>query len=170
MIFVEKLARALRWTAMAGLLAMMAITVVDIAMRNMLNQLVNGSVELVSLTIVVVVFLALPETLLRDEQITVDAIDQFVSPRWVAILRASGAVGMLVMFATMTVRMFPQAIDTLIIGDLTTDLQISLFWFWLPILIGGSASVLALLMIVVRELRTVGRGSVLRLPRDDDAE
>ena len=170
MIYVERLARALRWAAMGGLIAMMAITAVDIAMRNVLNQLVNGSVELVSLTIVLVVFLALPETLLRDEQITVDAIDQFASPRWVAVLRASGALVMLGLFVTMIVRMVSQAADTLVIGDLTTDLKISLFWFWLPILVGTGASVLAILVVVTRELRAGVRADPARRPRGGHAD
>jgi TRAP-type C4-dicarboxylate transport system permease small subunit len=153
---VTRLARVLRWGAMFALVAMMLVTAVDISMRNALNQLVHGSVELVQLTIVLVVFLALPETFLRNEQITVDAIDQFISARWVSILRATGALLTLVLLTTMVVWMVPQAIDTLVIGDLTTDLQISLFWFWLPILIGGCASILTMLIVVRDEMRAAG--------------
>ena len=147
------LARVLRWGAMVALGGMMIVTALDISMRNTLNQLVPGSVELVELTIVLVVFLALPETFLRREQITVDAIDQFVSPRWAAILRAAAALSTLALLATMVARMFPQAIDTLVIGDLTTDLQISLFWYWLPILVGGCASILSMLAVSIAELK-----------------
>lgn len=153
MSVITWLARVLRWGAMAALIAMMIVTAVDISMRNALNQLVHGSIELVQLTLVLVVFLALPETFLRDEQIAVDAIDQFASPRWVAILRASGALLTLTLLTTMVANMFPQAIDTLVIGDLTTDLQISLFWYWLPILAGGCVSMLAVLVVSIGELR-----------------
>lgn len=140
---------------MAALVAMMLVTALDISMRNLLNELVPGSVEIICLTIVIVVFLALPETYLRSEQITVDAIDQLVPARWAAGLRAGGAFLTLLLLATMVARMFPQAADTLVIGDLTTDLQISLFWFWLPILIGGCASVLTMLVVTMAELRSV---------------
>ena len=153
MTFVTWLARVLRWGAMGALIAMMLVTALDISMRNALNQLVHGSVELVQLTIVLVVFLALPETFLRDEQITVDAVDQFAPPHWVAALRAAGALLTWVLLTTMTVRMLPQAADTLIIGDLTMDLQISLFWFWLPILVGACVSILVTLIATLRELR-----------------
>ena len=148
------LASALRWLAMAALVAMMGVTVLDIAMRNVLNQLVLGSIELVQLTIVLVVFLALPETFLRKEQITVDAIDQFVSPRVAALLRALAALATVCLMLVMLARMVPLATDTRVTGDLTTDLQISLFWFWLPILVGIGASVLTMLVVSFDELRT----------------
>lgn len=138
---------------MIALVAMMVVTAIDISMRNVLNELVPGSVEIISLMIVIVVFLALPETYLRNEHITVDAIDQLLAPRWAASLRAGGAFLTLILLATMVARMFPQAADTLVIGDLTTDLQISLFWFWLPILIGGCGSVLTMLVVAVADLR-----------------
>ena len=64
--------RALRVVAMGALVVMMAVTIVDVTMRLVLGELVLGSVEIVQLALVASVFLALPETFLRDEQITVD--------------------------------------------------------------------------------------------------
>lgn len=135
---------------MAALIVMMLVTVVDITMRLAINQLVLGSVEIVQLMIVIVVFLALPETFLRDQHIVVDAIDQFLPgsrQRW---FRLAGAILSFLVLTIMVLRMLPLAVDTLIIGDLTTDLQISLIWYWLPIVVGGAATVVALLLVVLR--------------------
>jgi hypothetical protein len=41
------------------------------------------------------------------------------------------------------------ALDTLSIGDLTSDLQFSLFWYWLPMLVGGLVSVVALVVVAL---------------------
>jgi TRAP-type C4-dicarboxylate transport system permease small subunit len=143
--------RVLRSIAMGALIVMMLVTVIDISMRLALNELVLGSVEIVEWMIVAVVFLGLPETFLRSEHITVDAIDQFVSPRAARVLRFAGSLLTLLLLVVMAGRMVPIALDTLVIGDLTTDLQKSLFWYWLPILIGGFASVVAMVLVVIKD-------------------
>src|SRR5690606_42124901 len=49
-------------------------------------------------------------------------------------------------------RMVPAALATLVIGDLTSVLGIPFIWYWLPLLIGGAAALLAQLAITVHEL------------------
>jgi hypothetical protein len=49
--------------------------------------------------------------------------------------------------------MVPPALDTLEIGDRTSDLQISLFWYWLPLVVGGAASALVMVLVVLRSVR-----------------
>jgi len=152
---VERIANALRGVSMCALIAMMLVTVVDITMRLAINQLVLGSVEIVQLSIVAVVFFALPETCLRGQHITVDVIDQFLAARTQRRFRFLGSVLTLLLLAVMAWRMVPFAFDTLVIGDLSTDLQLSLFWYWLPILVGSVSSVLTMLYVVIREYREI---------------
>jgi TRAP-type C4-dicarboxylate transport system permease small subunit len=104
---------------------------------------VLGSVELVLFAVVAVVFLALPETLRRDEQITVDVIDQYLSGAWIRRLRQIAAIIGAVLLAIMVWRTVLPAVDTLEYGDLTNDLQISFFWYWLPIVVGMTAAAVA---------------------------
>lgn len=155
MNLARNLTTFLRALAMCALVVMMLVTVVDITMRLTINQLVLGSVEIVQLCIVAVVFLALPETYLRSQHITVDAIDQFLSERSRRVLRFTGSLATLLLLGVMAWRMVPFAIDTLVIGDLSTDLQISLFWYWLPIVVGSISAVLTMLFVVVREFREI---------------
>lgn len=149
MKFATAVVRWLRYAAMLALVVMMLVTVLDIGLRLTVNELVLGSVEIVQLTLVMVVFLALPETFLRDEHITVDALDQFASPRGLRTARICAALASLGLVAVMAWRMWPPALDTLTIGDLTSDLQFSLFWYWLPMLIGALVAV-AVLVVVAR--------------------
>lgn len=138
----------LRLLAMGALVIMMSITIVDVTMRLVLNQLVLGSVEIVQLTLVAVVFLAIPETFLRDEHIAVDLIDQALSSRALAGLRFCADVVTTVFLCILAWRMVLPAFDTIEIGDRTSDLQISLFWYWLPILVGGIAAAGTMICVV----------------------
>ena len=150
---LEQLVRVLRTVAVASLAAMMLVTIVDVTMRNTINELVLGGVEIVQLTLVLTVFLALPETFLRNEHITIDLVDQLV-PAFVArALRGLGAFLTFMLVALIAWRTFPPALDTIDIGDRTSDLRIPLIWYWLPVLIGGVTSALAMALVVVRELR-----------------
>ncbi len=154
MSFIAKVMRTLRVLAMISLLSMMMVTIVDVTMRIAINELVLGTVELVQFTLVATVFLALPETFLRNEHITVDVIDQAVSPALLRFLRRLAALVTLVLVAIMAWRTIPPALDTLEIGDTTTDLQISLFWYWLPVMAGAVAAAVAAVIFVARELKT----------------
>ena len=143
---------------MIALVAMMVVTTADIAMRLVINRLILGSVEIVQLAIVATVFLALPETLLRREQITVDAIDHVLSERGRQRLLCVGSLLSFVLLMALFVYSVPQAIDTLRVGDLSTDLQFSLFWYWLPIIIGCAASVAATGAIALEDWRKLRAG------------
>jgi TRAP-type C4-dicarboxylate transport system permease small subunit len=150
MSMLDRLLIWLRRLSMAALVVMMLITIVDVSMRFFLNQLVLGSVELVQLALVCVVFLALPETFRRDQQITVDVVDQLAGPRGVALARRVGGILTIVVLAVLAWRTVPPALDTLEIGDLSSDLQMSLFWYWVPIVIGSIGALAAAIMQFVR--------------------
>ena len=140
---LDGLVAALRRLAMAALVGMMAVTVVDVGMRLIINELVLGSVEIVELMLVASVFLALPETFRANRQITVDVIDQIVGPRATRLLKRIAAVLTALVMAVMAWRVVPPALDTIVIGDETTDLQISLAWYWLPLVVGVVVAAIA---------------------------
>lgn len=154
MSVLVRAARMLRYAAMAALLLMMAVTILDVGLRVTINVLVLGSVEVVQLTLVAVVFLALPETFLRDQHITVDALDQFASARVLRIARIAAGVATCLLIWVMAWRMALPAIDTLIYGDRSNDLQMSLFWYWLPMLIGIALAAVIVLCLLLRRCRS----------------
>lgn len=147
---LDRLLTGLRRLSMAALVVMMLITIVDVSMRFFLNRLVLGSVELVQLALVCVVFLALPETFRRDQQITVDVVDQLAGPRGVQIARRVAWILTILVLAVLAWRTVPPALDTIEIGDLTSDLQISLFWYWVPIVIGSFGALAAAVLQFLR--------------------
>ena len=155
---LEQLARGLRAAAVLSLAAMMLVTIIDVTMRNTINELVLGGVEIVQLTLVLTVFLALPETFLRKEHITIDLIDQLVPAAVATTLRRAGAFLTFALITVIAWRMFLPALDTIDMGDRTSDLQIPLAWYWLPVLVGGTSSALVMMLVVVREFRPPADG------------
>lgn len=146
----------LRFGATIGLLAMMLVTIVDVTMRLTMNRLLLGSVELVELALVAAVFLALPETVLDRRHITVDVVDRWLPARGVRMLERAAAVATAGLLVVMAWRMIVPALDTLAIGDRTSDLGISHFWYWLPIVAGSAAAAAAAVVALVRTLRPAG--------------
>jgi TRAP-type C4-dicarboxylate transport system permease small subunit len=142
--------KVLRVLSMGALLVMMLVTILDVTMRLVINELVLGSVEIVQLALVASVFLALPETFLRGEHITVDVIDQVVSAGTLRWLRFAATLVTTVFVGLLAWRLIPPALDTLEVGDRTSDLQLSLFWYWLPLVVGGVAAALTMVLVLLR--------------------
>ena len=142
--------KVLRVLSMGALLVMMLVTIVDVTMRLVINELVLGSVEIVQLALIASVFLALPETFLRGEHITVDVIDQVVSAGTLRWLRFAATLVTTVFVGLLAWRLIPPALDTLEVGDRTSDLQLSLFWYWLPLVVGGVAAALTMVLVLLR--------------------
>ena len=66
-------------------------TVTDVITRNLLAKPLKGSIDLVEATLVLVVFLALPECFRHDEQVTVDVFDHMAGERIVGLLKLFGS-------------------------------------------------------------------------------
>ncbi len=116
--------------AVAGfaLVAMTLWTVVDVATRFALSKPLSGSIDLVESTLVLVVFLALPEVLRRGEQITVDVFDSLIAPRAVATLKLVGALATVVLLALLAWTGWQPLFDALQFGDRKPDLPIQVWW------------------------------------------
>ena len=123
---------------------MMLVTIVDVTMRNVLGELVLGAVELVQFALVATrLSRASRRPCCAASHITVDVIDQALSPTALHRLRRIAALATAVFVVVLAWRTIPPALDTIEIGDLTTDLGISLFWYWLPLMIGAVAGAVA---------------------------
>jgi TRAP-type C4-dicarboxylate transport system permease small subunit len=67
--------------ASAILLAMMALTVIDVVARYVLSRPVRGAFEVTELMLVVLIFAGLPLVSFADEHATMDFIDRVLGPR-----------------------------------------------------------------------------------------
>jgi len=86
--------------AAAGiLLAMMALTVVDVVARYVFSRPVRGAFEVTELMLLVLIFAGLPLVSFSDEHAVMDFIDRLLGPRGQrALLRAVDALNAAFMF------------------------------------------------------------------------
>jgi TRAP-type C4-dicarboxylate transport system permease small subunit len=147
--------RAARWfgyIAAVFLLAMMLLTVTDVALRSLFSMPIFGTFELVELCLVATIFLALPATFLREENVVVDLIDHLIPAGGIRWLRLLGLLLSLLFLATMLWRMLQPALDTLEFGDQTLSLEIPRFIHWLPILFGVTCASIVVVTLLLRDI------------------
>ena len=131
------------------LTAMLLLTVADVTLRAALNLPIRGVYELVELMLAGTFFLALPCVFLRDENILVNAIDDF-APRFVPALKRAAELLSVVVLAVMAWQGLIAARDSLEFNDVTADLALPRFWHWLALLVGVIAAGLAALAMALR--------------------
>ena len=130
---------------------MMLLTVADVAMRAVFSRPIPGMLDLIELGLACTIFVALPAVFLRDEHLVVDVIDHVAPKRVVRWLDLLGAALSAAVLAVMAWRMLPLARDMHAFGDVTADLAIPKLWYWVPVLVGVIASMLAALFFLFRK-------------------
>ncbi len=149
---LNRLCRLMTWIGAAALAIMMLGTVADVVLRAVANLPLRGTVDLVEAMLVLVVFLGLPESFLRQEQITVDVFDHVVSAPVLRVFRiaaAAASLGFLVLLAVYVVR---PMLDALEFGDRKPDLPIPIFPLMMVIEVSIVVSLIAMALITVREV------------------
>ncbi len=142
------IARVCGWLAALCVAGMMLVTVADVGLRWLANYPLRGTVEIVELLLTCSFFLALPATFLRDENIVVDVIDRWVGVRGVSVLKRVSAALAVVVLSILAWQGWIAAQDTLVFGDVTSDLSIPKIYYWIPLLIGFVGAALSALVIV----------------------
>ena len=97
----DRLSRWLSNGAAVALVAMLGITIADVALRNLFNQPILGTTEIVQMTLVYVVFLGIPETFLKRSHVTVDIADHLLSRRTIRWFDLIGSVAALALLSVM---------------------------------------------------------------------
>ncbi len=136
------------WLAAICVAGMMLVTVADVGLRWFANYPLRGTVEIVELLLTCSFFLALPATFLRDENIVVDVIDRWAGVRGVSILKRVAAALAVVVLLILAWQGWIAAQDTLVFGDVTSDLSIPKIYYWIPLLIGFVGAALSALVMV----------------------
>ncbi len=149
---LDRLCRLMTWIGAAALAVMMMGTVADVVLRAVANLPLRGTVDLVEAMLVLAVFLGLPESFLRQEQITVDIFDHVVAApvlRAFRVAAAAASLGFLVLLAVYVVR---PMLDALEFGDRKPDLPIPIFPLMVVIEVSIVVSLIAMALITVREV------------------
>ena len=150
------LARVINATSVVAalaLVAMMLVTVADVALANLLKRPIIGAYDLVESTLIISVFLGIPATFLRNGNIVVDVVDFFVSPATVRRLKFLAEVATLVFLLLLLFNMVTPALDAYKFGGKKQELGLPLWVLWVPMLLGVLLAALAVLESLVRGRR-----------------
>ena len=131
------------------LAAMLLLTVADVVLRATLNLPIRGVYDLVELLLAGTFFFALPCAFLRNENITVNSIDD-LAPRWVPALKRFGLALAVVVLAVIAWQGFIAARDAIAFNDQTADLGLSRGLHWIALLVGVIGAAIAALAMGLR--------------------
>ncbi len=156
---VTAVARFMTRVAAIFLIAMVALNVVDVGLRSGLNMPIFGTYEIVELLLAAVAFLAIPEVFLRDQHITIKLIDQVISDRAVDWMRAFGTLCAMIFAVLLAWHMIVPAMEFVEFNEISMDLEIPVIWKASLILAAFGFTILAVLVIFLRDASTaLGRG------------
>ena len=148
---LDRITRWLQGLGVAALFVMMMATVADVALRSALRSPITGVYDLVESTLVLVVFLGIPQVFLRDEQITVDILDRYVPPKLLLWMKAVAALAALVLLLLLAWHMAVPALEAYQFGDRKPDLPIPVFWLWIAMYAGIVCSIAVMVLIATRQ-------------------
>jgi len=126
------------------LAATMLLTVADVALRAISEEWrIYGVIEIVELTFACSVFLALPALFLFRKNILVNIIDGLVSMTVRHWLMVVAGLLTLIYLAFLGSQTWVTANEALRFNDQTMYIEIPIFVYWLPILLGVAGAFLA---------------------------
>lgn len=135
----------------AALFVLLGLTVVDVGGREILNRPLPGGYEISELVLLLLFFLALPATTLRDEHITVTLIDRWLPGAARHILPAFGDLLALAVLGALTPFLWRHAEGMVRYGDVTLYLQIRTAPFvYLAAFLTGLTALLSATRLVYR--------------------
>ena len=111
------------------LFAMMALTAVDLFLRNFTNASILGSVELTELLMVIVVFCSLAQCEVDNGHIRVELIMDKMGPKTRAIADVFTQSLCTILFALMSLSIFNHSANMKKYGEVTMDLGLPLYPF-----------------------------------------
>jgi TRAP-type C4-dicarboxylate transport system permease small subunit len=138
----EKLRVVQLWLAAVALIVMVSVTVADVFLRYALNRPVRGSYDLVEAMMVLFVFHGMSTAFLHRKNITIDLIDSFAPPRFVAFLVRLADVLSIVAVILFTYAMIVPAMQSYAYGEVKLDLQYPIYWLWIVALAGMAGAIL----------------------------
>ena len=152
--------RLSRGTALAGgvlLIGVMAMTVVSVFGRYLLNAPIPGDYEITELACGVAVFAFFPYCHTRNGNIVVEFFTEKLRPRHKAALEAVHNCAFTIVAGLITWRLFVGGMHKFIDGETTLYLAIPLHWAYFPALIGAVLLTVVCAVALRRRLRALRR-------------
>ena len=139
--------------AVAALAALAAVTVLDVAGRYLLNRPLLGAIEMSEFLMAILSFGGLAFAELRNGHITVDFFAGALPERARALLEAAGALLGVVFWGLVAWRATVHAVRIWEAGEVSANLMVPTWPFYLSVTVGCGLLSLALIGRVLRALR-----------------
>lgn len=123
---VDQAQRLLTWIIAAALFAMMVLQFVDVIARKLIGTSVPGTVELIELMMLGVVFAGLPLASIHCEHVVFDTFDQWLAEPWRRALSVLANLLVAVLLLGASWLVLERAGRTAAFGDVTARLGIGL--------------------------------------------
>lgn len=167
----DRFGEILVFAGMISLTVTVAVSMVDIVGRKLFAGFtITGMDDIVPLTVMTCVCLAMPLTYLREGHVGVEFLTDRLPPRALAALKFLVAILNCGFVAAIAWFAWRQAAQQVAGGIVSNTLAIPIAVFWAPLAIGLAISVLASLILIARyaALAATGRDPV-RMPAAGDA-
>lgn len=122
---LTRVAEVLSWLAMAGLLLMAIVILVDVTLRWLVNRPLVGLEDITKLLVIVVVTACFPACALKRGNVTIRFLGEGLGARAARVLDAFGAVLFLVFLTLVAWQLGRYAVGVAEMGETTWVLRIS---------------------------------------------
>ena len=150
---MKRIVTAVNTVAAIALFAMMLLTFADVVGRKLVGNSIVGAVELTELSMLVMIFLALPLASLAGEHIVFDLTDRYLPPRLLHLQMALSHVVSAGVFGGAAWLVWVKSERTYSMGDMTARLEIGLGPFHRLVAVMLLLTALVHLALIVREWR-----------------
>lgn len=150
------LSKLFLYVAYSAMIAMILVTVADVALNFFASSPIFGVYEVVQLLLVVATFPAMPETFLRGRHIVVELIDHLVSERTTELLRLFASFLTTAFLSVLAWFIWVQVEKLILDGEVTFNLEIPLAWGGLVIL----AAIVLCAAISLADSLSYARGAI----------
>lgn len=149
MRILDRVSALLAGAGTATLIFAIGMVALDVVIRKIMQRSLVGTVDVTELVVMIAAFTALPLVFLRRAHVSVEIATDYLPKRGQEFLSGVGALLGAALFSAIGYFSFQPAQLSISAGDVSQDLAIPLFWYWLPMIAGCFLGSLAALVIAL---------------------
>lgn len=153
MRMLDRLSALLAGAGTASLIVAIGMVALDVVIRKMMQRSLVGTVDVTELVVIIAAFSALPLVFLRRAHVSVEVATDGLPERGREFFNGFGALLGAGLFAAIGYYAFQPARLSIAAGDVSQDLAIPLFWYWLPMIAGCFLGALAAVVAALTHFR-----------------
>ena len=151
--WVDRAINMLAWLALAAVMIAALATGADVVLRHLVGAGLRGLIDLVQLCMMYAVFLSIAYGFARQSHVAVTVLTEVMSARMNRILASAWWLAGACLLGVLAYGAFGQAHMVVGYGDVSQNINIPMFWYWLPVVVGLALSIIASLFACLQTFR-----------------